>query len=137
MGAADYILAFRGILEIPIRALDRQQRSKIANRVLNILLNAEIYSVPATNDHLDMLTKLLDMPNKSMEILTCGKNSKGNSAQVDDDVALLRLTSKIDNSTLPWSDDVIHCINAMERLTRRVMRYVASRSEFGEIADSK
>ena len=137
MGAADYILAFRGILEIPVRALDRQQRSKIANRVLHILLNAKIYSVAATNDHLDMLTKLLDMPNKSMEILTYDKISKGQSAQVDDDVALLRLASKIDSSTSPWSDDVIHCITAVERLTRRVMRYVAPRSKFGEMADSK
>ena len=129
MGAADYILAFRGILEIPVRALDRQQRCKIANRVLHILLNARLYSVPATNDHVDMLTKLLEMPNKSMEILTYEKISKGKSVQVDDDVALLRLASRIDNSTLPWTDDVIYCITAVERLTRRVIRYVALRSK--------
>ena len=120
MGVADYILAFRGILEIPVRALDRQQRSKIANRVLHILLNAKLYSVPATNDHLDMLTKLLEMPNKSMEILTCEKNPIGKSAQLNDDVALLRLASVIDSS-VPWSDDLIHCITAVERLTRRLM----------------
>ena len=121
MGATDYILAFRGILEIPVRALDRQQRSKIANRVLHILLNAKLYSVPATNDHLDMLTKLLEMPNKSMEILTCKKIPRGKSAQMNDDVALLRLASVID-SIVPWSDDLIDCINAVERLTRRLMR---------------
>lgn len=121
MGAADYILAFRGILEIPVRALDRQQRSKIANRVLRILLNAKLYSVPATDDHLDMLTKLLEMPSKSMEILTCEKISKEKSAQVNDNVALLRLASVIDSS-VPWSDDLIHCITAVERLTRRLMR---------------
>lgn len=121
MGAADYILAFRGILEIPVRALDRQQRSKIANRVLHILLNAKFYSVSATNDHLDLLTKLLEMPNKSMEILTYDNIFRGKSAQIDNDVALLRLASVID-IRLPWSVDLIHCITAVERLTRRVMR---------------
>ena len=129
MGAADYIFAFRGILEIPVRALDRQQRCKIANRILHILLNARLYSVPATTDHVDMLTKLLEMPNKSMGILIYEKISKGKSAQVDDDVALLRLASRIDSSTMPWSDDVIHCITAVERLTRRVMRYAALQSK--------
>ena len=121
MGAADYFLAFRGILEVPVRALDRQQRSKIANRVLHILLNAKLYSVPATSDHLDMLTKLLEIPNKSMEILTYEKISRGKSAQTDNEVALLRLASVID-SGLAWSVDLIDCITAVERLTRRVMR---------------
>lgn len=121
MGAADYILAFRGILQIPVRALDRQQRSKIANRVLHILLNAKLSSVPATNDHLDLLTKLLEIPNKSMEILTYEKISGGKSAQIDNEVDLLRLASVIDSS-LAWSVDLIDCIIAVERLTRRVMR---------------
>ena len=121
MGVADYILTFRGILEIPVQALDRQQRSKIANRVLHILLNAKLSSVAAANDHLNMLTKLLGIPNKSMEILAYESISKGKSAQTNEDVALLRLASVVD-STLPRSEDLIHYINALERLTRRVMR---------------
>ncbi len=122
MGAADYILAFRGILKIPVRALDRQQRSNIANRVLHILLNAKLSSVAATNDHLNMLTKLLKIPNKSMEILSSEKKtSKEKSAQINEDVALLRLASIID-STLHWSYDLIQCVTALGRLTRCVMR---------------
>ena len=121
MGLADYILAFRGILEIPVRALDRQQRSKIANRVLHILLNAKLSNVAATNDHLSMLTKLLGIPNRSMAILSYEKISKGKFTQTNEDVALIRLASVID-STLLWADDLIHCVTALERLTRRVMR---------------
>ena len=121
MGLADYDLTFRGILEIPVQTLDRQQRSKIANRVLHILLNAKLSSVAATIDHLNVLTKLLGIPNKSMEILAYEQTSIGKSAQTNEDVALLRLASVID-STLPWSDDLIHCITALERLTGRVMR---------------
>ena len=122
MGAADYILAFRGILELSVQALTRQQRGNIANRVLHILLNAKSSSVAATNDHLNMLTKLVGIPNRSMEILThAKKTSKEKSTQINEYGALLRLASVID-STLPWSDDLIYCIAALERLTRRVMR---------------
>ena len=121
MEVADYTLTFRGILEIPVQALDRHQRGKIANRVLHILLNAKLSSVAVAVDHLNMLTKLLGIPNKSMEILACETISEGRSAQATEDVALLRLASVID-STLAWSDDLIHCITALERLTRRVIK---------------
>lgn len=128
MGVADYTLTFRGLLEIPIQALDRHQRSKIANRVLHILLNAKLSSVAATNDHLNMLIKLLGIPNKSMEILAYETSPEGKSAQTNENIALFRLASIID-STVAWSDDLIHCITALERLTRRVIRYARSGSE--------
>ena len=121
MEVADYTLTFRGILDIPVQALDRHQRGEIANRVLHILLNAKFSNVAAAIDHINMLTKLLGIPNKSMGILACETTSEGKPAQATEDVALLRLASVID-STLAWSDDLTHCITALERLTRRVMK---------------
>lgn len=76
-----------------------------------------------TTDHLILLTKLIQMPNKSINILT-NENEMPNkgSGKLNDEMALISLARGID-SVVGWSEDNVHSVRALRQLTRSVMRH--------------
>ena len=123
IGAADYVTALRSIQATPTNAFDRGQRSKLANRVLRVLLLANMLTLARTTDHLTLLAKLIQMPNKSFDILTFENEflRKG-SEQPKDDMALISLARGIDG-VAGWSEHNVHSVQALRQLTNSVMRY--------------
>lgn len=125
--AFDYVVAFEGIQTIPVQALDRAQRSDIANRVLCILLQTEPPSLATTTDHLNLLAKIITIPKKSMHILTTTIDTKRKRETPPDPLsALISLACGIDGF-IHWSAEQIDSVAALRRLTRSVMRYVDSK----------
>ncbi len=124
MGTAEYKLSFESIQSLSPRELDRGQRSQLANRMLRVLLRANISSLATMQNHLGVLTKLIAIPNKSMEILTNARESVPEEAKkAAGEPILMALARKIDGS-IEWSDDNLHCVKLLQRLARSVMRYV-------------
>ena len=123
VGAADYGVSLRSIQATPTNEFDRSQRSKLANRVLRILLVANMSKLARTTDHLILLTKLIQMPNKSINILTNEVENPGKgSAQPKDEVALIGLARRIDG-VVGWSEDNVQSVRALQQLAHSVMRY--------------
>lgn len=123
IGAADYGIAFRSIQATPTNAFDRGQKSKLANRVLRILLLANMSNLAKTTDHLVLLTKLIQTPNKSLNILTNeDEMPRKGSEKPRDDMGLIGLARGIDG-VVGWSEDNVHSIKALKQLTHSVMRY--------------
>lgn len=123
IGATEYVTALRSIQAIPTKAFDRGQRSKLANRVLRILLLANTMNLARTTDHLILLAKLIQMPNKSMNILTNENDvPRKGSEKPKDEIALISLALGIDG-VVCWSEDNVHSVRALRRLTSSVMRY--------------
>ena len=123
VGAADYVVSLRSIQATPTNEFDRGQRSRLANRVLRILLLANMSKLARTTDHLILLAKLIRMPNKSINILTNEiENSGKGSAQPKDEIALIGLARGIDG-VVGWSEDNVHSVRALKQLARSVMRY--------------
>lgn len=121
--AADYVIALRSIQAVPANAFDRGQRSKLANRVLRILLLANMTEIARTTDHLILLAKLIQTPNKSIFILTNEKEMPGKgSEKPKDEIALISLARGIDG-VVGWSEDNVHSVRALRQVTRSVMRY--------------
>ena len=131
VGAADYLVALQSIQATPANEIDRGQRSRLANRVLRMLLLANMSKLARTTDHLILLTKLIQMPNKSLHILT-------NEAEIPrkifeppkDEAALMSLARGIDG-VVAWSGDNVHSVRALKQLARSVMRYDPKISSFG------
>ncbi len=127
MGTAEYKLSFESIRSLSPRELDRGQRSQLANRVLRVLLRANISSLATMQNQLVVLTKLITIPNKSMEILTNVRESvPEESKEAAGEPILMALARKIDGS-MEWSDDNIHCVKTLRRLVRSVLRSEKSR----------
>ena len=123
VGAADYVVALQSIQATRIRDFDRGQRGKLANRVLRILLLANMSKLARTTEHMILLAKLIRMPNKSINILTNeAELSKKGSAQAKDEMALFSLARGIDGVRV-WSEDNVHSVKALRQLTSSVMRY--------------
>ena len=122
IGAADYVIAFRSIQATPTNAFDRGQRSKLANRVLRVLLQANILNLAKTTEHLILLTRLIQMPNKTFNVLT-NENEipRKGSGKPRDEMALIGLARGIDG-VVGWSEDNMHSIKALKQLTRSVLR---------------
>ena len=76
-----------------------------------------------TTDHLILLVKLIQMPNKSINVLTNenGIPRKGYE-EPKDEVALISLARGIDG-VVGWSEDNVHSIGALRQLAHSVMRY--------------
>lgn len=123
VGAAEYVVALQSIQVTPCNAFDRGQRSKLANRVLRILLLANMSKLARTTDHLILLVKLIQMPNKSINILTNESEipRKGHE-EPKDEMALISLARGIDG-VVGWSEDNVHSIGALRQLAHSVMRY--------------
>ena len=95
----------------------------MANRVLRILLLANMSKLARTTDHLILLVKLIQVPNKSINILTNEKEMpRKASAQANDEMALISLARGIDG-VIGWSEDNVHSIKALSQLTHTVMEY--------------
>lgn len=126
IGAADYVIAFRSIQATPTNAFDRGQRSKLANRVLRVLLQANILNLAKTTEHLILLTRLIQMPNKTFNVLT-NENEipRKGSGKPRDEMALIGLARGIDG-VVGWSEDNMHSIKALKQLTRSVLSYLFS-----------
>lgn len=123
VGAAEYVVALQSIQATPYNAFDRGQRSKLANRVLRILLLANMSKLARTADHLILLVKLIQMPNKSFNILTNEIEITGKGYEEPrDEMALISLARGIDG-VIGWSEDNVHSIKALRQLTHSVMRY--------------
>lgn len=123
IGAAEYLVDFRGIQAISTKALDRGQRSKLANRVLRILLVANTTNLARTTEHLILLAKLIQMPNKSMNILTNENDvPRKGSEKPRDEIPLMTLARGIDG-VVGWSEDNVHSVRVLRQLTNSVMRY--------------
>lgn len=121
--AADYVVALRSIQATPATDFDRGQRARLANRVLRILSIANMSKLARITDHLILLAGLIQMPNKSIQLLTNdAENSKKGSAQPKDEVALISLARRIDG-VVGWSEDNVHSVRALRQLARSVMRY--------------
>lgn len=123
VGAAEYVIALQSIQATPCNAFDRGQRSKLANRVLRILLLANMSKLARTTDHLVLLVKLIQIPNKSINILT-NENETIRTGYEDfkDEIALMSLARGIDG-VVGWSEDNAHSIAALRQLAQSVMRY--------------
>ena len=123
VAAADYSIALQSIQATPTHEFDRGQKSKLANRVLRILLLANMSKLARTTDHLILLARLIQMPNKSINILTNEVENPGKgSAQPKDEIALIGLAQGIDG-VVGWSEDNVHSVRALKELARSVMRY--------------
>ena len=123
VGAADYVVAFRSVQATPTNAFDRGQRSKLANRVLRVLLLANMSNLAKTTDHLVLLVKLIQVPNKSFNILTNeSEMSRKTPAQPEDEMALICLARGIDG-VINWSEDNVHSVKALKQLAHAVMEY--------------
>ena len=121
--AADYVVAFQSIQATSTNEFDRVQRSRLANRVLRILLLANMSKFASTTDHLVLLSKLIEMPNKSINILTNeAENPRRGSVQPKEEIALISLARGIDG-VVCWSEDDVHSVRALKQLARSVMRY--------------
>ena len=123
IGAADYVVALRSIQETPANVFDRGQRSKLANRVLRILLLANMSTLGRTTEHLTLLAKLIQMPNKSINILNNESEiaTKGFGKRKDE-AALISLARGIDG-VVGWSVDNVQSVRALRQLTHSVMRH--------------
>lgn len=121
--AADYIVALRSIQVTPANVFDRGQRSKLANRVLRILLLANMSTLGRTTEHLTLLAKLIQMPNKSINILNNESEvaTKG-SGKRKVEAALIILARGIDG-VVGWSVDNVQSVRALRQLTHLVMRH--------------
>ena len=123
VAAADYVVALQSIQATPTNEFDRGQRSRLANRVLRILLLANISKLARTTDHLILLARLIQLPNKTINILTNEAENPGEgSAQPKDEIALIGLARGIDG-VVGWSEDNVHSVRALKQLARSVMRY--------------
>lgn len=123
IGAADYTVALQSVQTAPASAFDRGQRSKLANRVLRILLLANMTKLARTTDHVILLAKLIQMPNKSINILTNETEMpRKGSEKPQDEMALISLARGIDG-VVGWSEDNVHSVKALRQLTCLVMRY--------------
>ena len=131
IGAADYVVALRSIKETPTNAFDRGQRSKLANRVLRILLLQNTTPLARTTDHLILLAKLIQMPNKSMDILTSVNEISGQGSENPKDEMPLISLARIIDGVVGWSEDSVHSVRALTQLTRSVMRYALKDIVFG------
>lgn len=121
--AADHVVALRSIQATPVTDFDRGQRARLANRVLRILLIANMSKLARITDHLILLAGLIQMPNKSIKLLTNdAENSQKGSAQPRDEVALISLARRIDG-VVGWSEDDVHSVRALRQLAHSVMRY--------------
>lgn len=128
--AADYVVAVRSIQATPATDFDRGQRARLANRVLRILLVANMSKLARITDHLILLAGLIQMPNKSIELLTNdAERSKKGSTQPKDEAALISLARRIDG-VVGWSEDNVHSVRALRQLARLVMRYETRLSYF-------
>ena len=123
IGAADYVVALRSIQETSANVFDRGQRSKLANRVLRILLLANMSTLGRTTEHLTLLAKLIQMPNKSINILNNESEvaTKGFGKRKDE-AALISLARGIDG-VVGWSVDNVQSVRALRQLTHSVMRH--------------
>ena len=132
IGAADYVVALRSIQTTPTNAFDRGQRSKLANRVLRILLLANMSKLERTTDHLILLAKLIQMPNNSISILTDeNEMPRKGSAQPKDELALISLARGIDG-IVGWSEGNVHSVRALRQLACSVMRCVIVNNILGQ-----
>ena len=123
VGAAEYIVALRSIQATPTNAFERGQRSRLANRVLRILLLANMSKLARTTDHMVLLAKLIQIPNKSINILTNEREMpRKGSIQPKDEMALISLARGIDG-VIGWSEDTVHSVRAFRQLASSVMRY--------------
>lgn len=123
VGAADYVIALQSIQAAPNNIFDRSQRTKLANRILRILLLANMSALAKTTDHLILLAKLIQMPNKTINILTNeNEMPRKGYEEPKDGVALISLARGIDG-VVGWSEDNVHSVRALVILTRSVMRY--------------
>ena len=124
MGATDYGLAFESIQRLSPMEIERGQRSQLANRILRILLHANMSSLGKCRDHLMVLIKLLAISNKSMDILlNVTEDSSEKSKQIDNEPTLMILARRIDGSP-ERSYDNVHCVKALQKLTHSVIRLV-------------
>ena len=116
-------MALRSIQVTPTNEFDRGQRSKLANRVLRILLLANMSTLGRTTEHLNLLAKLIQMPNKSINILNNESEvaAKG-SGRREDEASLISLARGIDG-VVGWSVDNVHSVRALRQLTHSVMRH--------------
>lgn len=127
MRSADYTVAFKSIQHLPPGELEPKQRSNLANRILRILLLANMSYLAQTRDHLDMLTKLISTPNKLMDILSKSSDVLPKDSTQASEAALITLARGIDGLT-KWSIENVGTVEVMKQLTRSVMRYVGSES---------
>ena len=76
-----------------------------------------------TTEHLTLLSKLIQMPNKSINILNNESEvaTKG-SGRREDEASLISLARGIDG-VVGWSVDNVHSVRALRQLTHSVMRH--------------
>ena len=84
-----------------------------------------------TTDHLILLAKLIQMPNKSMDILTSVNEISGQGSENPKDEMPLISLARIIDGVVGWSEDSVHSVRALTQLTRSVMRYALKDIVFG------
>lgn len=76
-----------------------------------------------TTDHLILMSKLIQIPNKSINILTNeNEMPRKGSEKPKDEMALISLARGIDG-VVGWSEDNVHSVRALRQLAHSVMRY--------------
>lgn len=126
IGSPDYALCFGSLQALSTKTLGREQRTRLANRTVWILLCANMSNFANMNDHLALLARLIDRPNNSIAILN---NAKGRpkedspSSGAKRQIALLDMAQSIDDFVY-WQTDTLHCVNALRKITRLVLRCV-------------
>ena len=123
--SAEYALSFESLATIPSNELSRDTRPVLANRILQVVQSTDMDSLSNVSAHLNILQNLVQQPSKSMWILTNTEVTIKRVPQryITNEIALLAIAQDIDN-LFPWSIDNVDCIEALEQLARRVLRWV-------------
>ena len=123
MDSIDYVLAFESIQQTAVEAFDRGQRTQLANRILHILLLANVRTLARFIDHLVLLCKFLMNPNKSMDIFGhTNQIVNKKRLQESQETTLVRLARRIDG-VAQWSNDNVNSVITLKRLTQSVVGY--------------
>ncbi len=126
IGSPDYALCFGSLQALPTKTLGREQRTRLADRTVRILLFANMSSLAVMTDHLALLARLISRPNSSVAILN---NAEGRpkedylSSLAKRQIALFDMAQSIDDF-VHWQIDTLHCVNALRKIARLVLRCV-------------
>ncbi|KAG8526655.1 uncharacterized protein KY384_008084 [Bacidia gigantensis] len=125
IGSADHALAFESLHFIPVEELSAGQRTILADCVLRTLLSGRTTTSEDISDHLNMLCKLISKPEKRMCILRNLEPATNADPAPSNEPVLTRL-AKLTRPASRLHQSKATCLDAFNRLVRRVMKYLTS-----------
>ena len=129
----DYAVAVESIQEAPALEFNPEDRIDIANGLLDVLVYKKQVGLKRMAEHLQLLTRFADVPNKNVKIkdveaktartksIKLFQNIKANNDASEEISALFILAESITRET--WSADSLPCEDALCSLTRIVLRH--------------